>query len=143
MQVSGGNGRDPIAPSWPTSFCVAAGYVTVIVACFAATIFPPSAGTERLLMLAVVIAGFSAIVRDTTAAVVTAGLALLFYLGFLVDRYGELRWHGGVDVERAAVLLAAALIGISVGRALVRGDRATRKSGDHPNGADREVKGHG
>jgi MFS family permease len=145
MQVSEGKSRVVRADGWPTSFYVAAGFVTVIAASFAATVFPPSATADRLLMLAVIIAGFSAIVRDTLAALVTAGLAWAFYLGFLVDRYGELHWHGGIDVLRAAVLLAAALIGSSLGRTLVRrgDDGATQRSGDHPNGADREVKGHG
>src|SRR5512144_2976332 len=107
-------------------FGVAAGWVTVVVGCFVASwLYPPGAGADRLLVLAVFIGAFAAVVRDALAALVTAGLAWPFYLGFLVDRYGELRWHGGVDLLRLAVLVVASLIGAALGRR-VPGGRSAR-----------------
>lgn len=97
-------------------FGVAAGFVTVVVGCLAATcLYAPGADTGRLLVLTVVIAGFAAMIQDALAALVTAGLAWPFYLGFLVDRYGELRWHGSVDLLRLAALVAASLLGTALG----------------------------
>lgn len=103
-------------PGWPTPFGIAAGFVTVIAGSLVATVFPEPATTQRLLVLALVIAGFSAIVRDSTAAIVTAGMAWPFYLGFLVDRYGELHWHSSVDLLRLGALRGAAVAGTAVGR---------------------------
>jgi len=49
--------------------------------------------------------------RGAVAAVVCAAL---FGDGFVIDRLGVLAWHGTVDIERLAGLLAAALIGIGI-----------------------------
>lgn len=107
-------------------FGVAAGLVTVVVGCFVASwLYPPGVDADRLFVLAVFIAGFAAVAGNALAALVTAGLAWPFYLGFLVDRYGELHWHGWVDLVRLAVLAVAALLGTAVGDR-VRKDRAAR-----------------
>ena len=45
-----------------------------------------------------------------------AGIAWLFYTGFLVDRHGELAWHGGVDAWRLAALGAGAVGGLLAGQ---------------------------
>lgn len=112
--VGGANGGR--TSRFDIGFGVAAGLATVVVGCFVATwLYPPGADADRLLVLAVVIAGFAAVAGDALAAVVTAGLAWPFYLGFLVDRYGELHWHGPIDLLRLAVLAMASLIGTAVG----------------------------
>jgi hypothetical protein len=95
---------------------VGIGFATVVAACLlVALVLPPHATTSRLVILSVVVAGFSAIVQYLLAALVTAALGWPFYIGFLVEQHGELMWHGPVDVVRLAVLLGAALVGTVVG----------------------------
>ncbi|MGH3391196.1 MAG: hypothetical protein ACRDOO_20190 [Actinomadura sp.] len=86
--------------------------MTAVAGCLlAALTSAPSAATPRLVELSLVTAGFSALLRNPAAALLTAGMTWSVYLGFLVEHAGELRWHGGVDLLRLGALLAAALIG--------------------------------
>lgn len=125
MRVLLGGANAGRTARFDTGFGVAAGFVTVVVGCFVATwLYPPGADADRLLVLAIVITGFAAVVRDALAALVTAGLAWPFYLGFLVDRYGELHWHGRVDLLRLAVLTVASLIGAALGDWVTSGPSA-------------------
>jgi hypothetical protein len=48
---------------------------------------------------------------------VTVVLAWLVVNGFLVDRFGELWWHGRSDLYRAGMLVVAGALGQVVGRA--------------------------
>jgi len=123
----------------------------VVGGCLAITwVFPPHATTSRLIMLALVVGGLAAVVRNGTAAVVTAGLAFPFYLGFLLDREGELHWHGEADVLRLTVLVAASLVGTAVGRSLARGRSGGARSSllyraaepDELTEVDRESESH-
>jgi hypothetical protein len=112
----------PTPRGFPTEASIVAGAATVVGGCLAITwVFPPHATTSRLIMLALVVAGLAAVIRNGTAAVVTAGLAFPLYLGFLLDREGELHWHGEADALRLTVLVAASLVGTTVGRSLARG----------------------
>lgn len=116
-----------------TELAVAAGFVTVVFGCLVITLaMPPPATTGRLILLCAVLVGFAAVVGNLTAAVATAGVALPFYLGFLVDRRGELHWHGQVDLVRAAVLLVAAVAGTALGVAL---PAVRRVAGATPTGS--------
>jgi hypothetical protein len=47
--------------------------------------------------------------RSATAAC-TAVIAWMFFDGFLAGRHAELRWHGGADIARLGLLLAAAAL---------------------------------
>jgi hypothetical protein len=103
-------GRRPGA--CPLGFALAAGFTTSMVACLLASLAaPPHHATARLVVLALVIAGFAASVRSLPGAVLSAGMAWSMYLGFLVDQTGELRWHGVVDLVRLGVLVVVALAG--------------------------------
>jgi hypothetical protein len=39
---------------------------------------------------------------------------LLVVNGFLVDRFGELSWHGTADVYRAVMLILAGVLGLLI-----------------------------
>jgi hypothetical protein len=105
----------------PTELGIAAGFATVATACLIITwLLPPPATTARFIVLCAVLVSFGAIVRNLAAALATAGMALPFYLGFLLDRLGELHWHGQVDLARLAALLAAAAAGTVAGRLITR-----------------------
>ena len=61
--------------------------------------------------------GFGAVTvvtGDRVAAAWAAGLAWLVVNGFLVDRVGELPWHGPADVYRAAMLTLAGVLGLLI-----------------------------
>jgi hypothetical protein len=91
---------------------VGIGFATVVLGCLlVALVLPPHATTGRLVILSLVVAGFAAVVRNLSAALLTGALSWPFYLGFLLDQHGELTWHGPVDLVRLAVLVGAALLG--------------------------------
>ncbi|MGN9907667.1 hypothetical protein ACTMTJ_08955 [Phytohabitans sp. LJ34] len=66
----------------------------VVAAMAAATLFPDSDATGRLLAIVLAVGGYAALVADTWAALVTAGLGCLLFDGFLVNRFGDLTWDG-------------------------------------------------
>lgn len=99
----------------PTRLLIGAGAAGLVVVAFLATAVPPERSGWRLAVLAVGVGAFALVTRDAVAALATACLAWPTLLGFLVDRYGELHWHGSVDLVRAGVLLGAALGGTALG----------------------------
>lgn len=52
--------------------------------------------------------------------VAVGAVAWFIVNGFLVDRLGELRWHGPADVARAAALTTTAAAGLVIGQRRVR-----------------------
>jgi hypothetical protein len=103
---------EPRSGTCPLGIALAAGFATAAIGCLLASLAsPPDEPAPRLLALALIIAAFAATVRNLTAALLTAGIAWSMYLGFLVDRAGELQWHGGVDLVRLGTLVLAALVG--------------------------------
>jgi hypothetical protein len=69
----------------------------------------------RFAVMVVAVAGFAALtagVRNVAAIVL---LAWLVVNGFLVDRFGDLAWHGRADVVRAVLLVAAGGLGLAAG----------------------------
>jgi len=94
---------------------IAAGFVVVVAGSFLAALFPPSLPGQRSAALAVVVAAFAAVAGDVLVALATAGMAWLFCNGFLVDRLGELHWHGRDDAVRLAAFGAAGLVGGAAG----------------------------
>jgi nitroreductase len=46
--------------------------------------------------------------QGLVTAVAAAGIGWLFVTGFVVDRLGELTWHGSADAVRLLLLVAAA-----------------------------------
>jgi hypothetical protein len=100
----------------PAAFVIAGGVMTIVAACSVASwIFPQPEEGARLAVVALAVGGFAAAVRAVLSVVAVPGLAWVFFLGFLVDQQGELRWHGAVDLLRLGVLVGASLLGSAVG----------------------------
>ena len=105
-----------IKASWrgdcPLGFALAAGFAASTVGCLLASAAAPPADTgTRLAVLALVLAVSAAMVRNLLAAVLTAAIAWSFFLGFVIDGDGEVRWHGIADMDRLGVLIVAVLVG--------------------------------
>jgi hypothetical protein len=63
---------------------------------------------------------FAALTNDVLALIPVVALAWLVVNGFLVDRLGELSWHGWPDLFRLSLLACAGYVGLAISRV---GDR--------------------
>jgi hypothetical protein len=99
----------------PVGIHVGVGMVVVLVALMVAAMLPSSAGGWRLTPVAAALVVIGAGTVDPAAVAVVASLAYLLVIGFLVNRYGVLSWHGTSDIYRSAVIAAAAGAGLVVG----------------------------
>jgi hypothetical protein len=99
----------------PVGINVASGAVAIVVAAFVAAAIPLVDGGWRWAILDVVVGGFAALTADGPALTAVVGLAWLVGNGFLVDRAGELSWHGWADASRLLVLIAAGVAGLLAG----------------------------
>jgi hypothetical protein len=107
--------RSPAAPErCPTGIAVAVGAVALVAAAVAAT----SARTPgpRLGLLVLTVAVFAALTGNVRAASAVAALAWPIGNGFLVNRFGELSWHGRLDGWFVIGLLSAVSVGILAAR---------------------------
>lgn len=118
----------------PLGINTAVGAVVVLVCCAAPPHLDASGVAARFAVLALGVAAFAAAVGDPAAGAVTAGVAFLLFDGFVVDHAGDLTWHGDADVVRLAVLVGAALTGLTAraSRDLVRRRQARRLIGRRP-----------
>jgi MFS family permease len=99
----------------PVGINLAAGTAMVIAAALVAAPIPTTHTGWRFAVVAVAVGSFAALTLDQ---LVLAGVALLGWLvvnGFLVDRLGELSWHGSPDLYRMLLLLVAGAFGLAVG----------------------------
>jgi hypothetical protein len=103
-----------LSNSQPTGIRVGIGALVVVAAGLIAAAAP---GAWRFGIVAVAVVVFAAVAGDLVAVPTTVGLAWLVVNGFLVDRFGELSWHGRSDLYRAAILVVAGGLGQAVGRA--------------------------
>jgi hypothetical protein len=101
---------------FPTGLNIGLGSLTVVAASVLAAAVPTSDATSRLALVAAAVTVVAALSRDLIAAPVVAVLAWLIVNGFLIDRFGELSWHGRSDVYRAVILVLAAGIGQVAGQ---------------------------
>ncbi|GAB2959205.1 hypothetical protein GCM10027280_54900 [Micromonospora polyrhachis] len=85
--------------------------IVVVAAIIAAAVFPGDAIPGRLLIVAVVVGGYAAVVPDLRATIGVAGVAALVFTGFLANRYGELTTRDGDVWWYAALIGFAALLG--------------------------------
>jgi hypothetical protein len=69
----------------------------------------------RLTVIALALAGFAAATLDQLALAPVLVLGFGILNGFLVDRYGQLSWHGSADLWRLMVLVMAGAVGLGVG----------------------------
>jgi hypothetical protein len=116
--------RDGTPLGFTASFGVLAAVMCLLV---------PSAVTgpqvdARLGVLAVGMTAVAATVGAVVPALTAAGIGFVLFDGFVEDRYGELVWHGGGDLVRLGVVVAAALAGLTARtlREYVRRRRARR-----------------
>lgn len=108
-----------------------AGAVLMVAATLVAAAIPAADPGWRFAVVAVAVGVFAAATLDQ---VVLAGVALIAFLlvnGFLVDRFGQLSWHGAADVWRALLLVVAGAWGLAAGEAYryVRALRAPAATG--------------
>jgi hypothetical protein len=116
----------PSSPGYPTGILIGIGALTVVGGGLVAAAAP---GAWRLGIIAAAVAAFAALALDLVAVPVTVVLAWLVVNGFLVDRFGELSWHGRPDIYRAGMLVVAGGLGQAVGRARrVMWNRRQRRS---------------
>ena len=108
--------RHPLVRGASAGVDVALGAVVVVFAALAAAAIPSGDIGWRLVAVAAAVGLFAAWTDDGLAAAFIVGLAWLVVNGFLVDRYGQLSWHGWADLLRLLVLVAAAGVGIVLGR---------------------------
>jgi hypothetical protein len=89
----------------------------------------------RFAIVAVAVACFAVLTLDRLALAGVVALGWLVVNGFLVDRLGELSWHGSSDLYRLMLLVMAGALGLAIGEAYryVRDLRARWRSGvDEP-----------
>jgi hypothetical protein len=97
----------------PAGITIAIGAAALIVTALVGAAFPPAPG-PRLALLVVTVAAVAAVSGDGWAVLAVAGLAWAIGNGFLINRYGELSWHGRLDTG----FVLSLLLGVSVGMVL-------------------------
>ncbi|MGY0237158.1 hypothetical protein [Longispora urticae] len=121
-------GWAPVAEETPLGINIALGSALLLVTAFLAAMVPGSEPVVRYAVLVLAVALFAAVTGDAFALgfVVLVGFAI--FNGFLVNRLGELSWHGLTDMLRLGALVLAATTGLAAGEAyrLVRRHREPR-----------------
>lgn len=112
----------------PVGIHIAGGAVVVVIGALVASAVPSMDGGWRLAAVALAVGLFAGKTKDAVACAAVVVLAWLVVNGFLVDRLGELSWHGSADLVRVAVLAAAAGAGLAIGKRTARSsDRSIEK----------------
>ncbi|MEV1329838.1 hypothetical protein AB0J20_09705 [Micromonospora costi] len=111
MRVDRGGGRGTRDEGTPTGIGVATGAVVVVAATLlAAALFPPGDLPARVTVVAIAVGGYAAVVPGLRALAAVTLLAALCFVGFLVNRSGDLTGvPGRVWAYTAVIGLAAAL----------------------------------
>ena len=99
----------------PIGIHIGLGAVVVSAAVVLSAWLPTSAGGWRLVPVAAGLAVIGAYTVDPVAVVALTGLADLLVVGFLVNQYGVLTWHGMADVYRLVALSVSAGGGLAFG----------------------------
>jgi hypothetical protein len=87
----------------------------VVAAALVAAPIPSTHSGWRFAVVAVAVGLFAALTLDGLALAGVAVLGWLVVNGFLVDRLGELSWHGSSDLYRMLLLVVAGAFGLAVG----------------------------
>jgi hypothetical protein len=101
----------------PLGISLFGGCAAVLVAGLVAAWIPVSAPVARYVPLVLVLAGYAALTVDATAVALAGALGFAVFDGFLVNRLGELSWHGVADRWRVLALLVAGIGGLAGGTA--------------------------
>jgi hypothetical protein len=101
----------------PVGINIGIGAVLVVAAAIVAALIPVAHTGWRFAVVAVVVGLFAVLTVDHLALAPVALLGWLVVNGFLVDRFGELTWHGSPDLYRLMLLVMAGALGLAVGEA--------------------------
>ncbi|MEV4809821.1 hypothetical protein [Micromonospora avicenniae] len=97
----------------PTGIGVATGAVLVVGATLlAAALFSPAELSGRVAVVAIAVGGYAALVPGLRALAAVTLLAVACFIGFLVNRFGELTDVSGEVWAYAAVIGFAAVLGV-------------------------------
>jgi hypothetical protein len=99
----------------PVGIHLGAGMAAVLVAMIVAAMIPTSVGAGRLAPVAVALIVTGAYTVDPAAVAFVATVAYLLVIGFLVNRYGILTWHGAPDMYRLLAIVVSAGAGLLLG----------------------------
>ena len=102
----------------PAGVNIGVGCAAVVAAALSVALIPPAHAGWRFAVIATVVAAFALVDRDGRAVAAVAVLAWLIVNGFLVDRLGQLSWHGSSDLVRLVALASTAATGRAVGKRL-------------------------
>lgn len=106
---------DDYGRRWPQGILVGVGSLAVIVAGFVASAVPSTPAAARYSVLAVTVLVFTAAADVWAAAIAVSVIGYLVFNGFLVNRLGELSWHGPADGNRLVALAGAVIFGRLIG----------------------------
>jgi hypothetical protein len=99
----------------PVGINISLGVVAVLVAMMLAAVLPASAGAWRVVPVAAALVVVGVCTVDPAAVAFVSTVAYLLVIGFLVNRYGVLTWHGTPDMYRLLVIAISGLAGLVVG----------------------------
>jgi hypothetical protein len=100
-------------PPLPPGIHLGIGTGAMIVAAVVAAAFTDPATVQRLLVMALAVGLGAALIRDWRYSVALAAIGYLLYLGFLVNNYGELTWHGSSSLWDLTIFIMAYLLGLA------------------------------
>src|SRR5262245_14347781 len=109
----------------PTGIAIGVGCVAVVAAALPAALIPAAHTGWRFAVVAIAVGLFAALTRDGWAVAAVAALSWLVVNGFLVNRMGDLSWHGSPDLLRLMLLILAGGLGLGLGEG-IRGLRELR-----------------
>ncbi len=102
----------------PTGIAIGVGGAAVVAAALLAALIPPVYAGWRFAVVAGAVGVFAVLARDGWAVAAVAALGWLVVNGFLVNRMGELSWHGSADLLRLMALVFIDGIALSLGEGL-------------------------
>jgi hypothetical protein len=101
----------------PVGINTGIGAVMIVGAGIVAAVVPPAYPGWRFAVVVVAVGLFAALSVDHLALAPVVLFGWLVVNGFLVDRFGELTWHGSSDLYRLMLLVMAGAFGLAVGEA--------------------------
>ena len=111
---SGGHGSVR-AGGTPLGISATMGAVVVVIASFVAAAVPSADPGLRLALVAAAVGGVALVTPEPPALGLVLTVAFGLLNGFLVNRLGDLSWHGTADLARLSVLVLAATCGLVLG----------------------------
>jgi hypothetical protein len=99
----------------PVGINIGLGMVAVVAAMMLAAVLPASSGGWRLVPVAAALVVVGMCTVDAAAVAFVSTVAYLLVIGFLVNRYGVLTWHGTPDMYRLLVIAISGVAGLVVG----------------------------